>query len=125
MTQETRIEQYDDYIRSVDWLADADLPVAITLTEVLEPSEGNDAIIFPPTFAVSKTARHPYQIDVLDDKLTPQEAAKAGLEANNCLIDSVGSQANRMESVFKQSPLSELVPQITVKLSDGISANLL
>jgi CRISPR-associated protein Csb1 len=47
------------------------------------------------------------------------------LEANNCLIDSVGSQANRIESVFKQSPLSELVPQVTVKLKDGVSVNLL
>lgn len=123
MTQE--ITRYDEYIESVDWLAEADLPVAITLTEVLEPSEGDDAIVFPPTFAVSKTAPHPYQIDVLNEKMTPQEAAKTGLEANNCLIDSVGSQANRMESIFKQSPLSELVPQITVKLNDEVSTNLL
>ncbi len=115
MAQEITV--YDEYIESVDWLAEADLPVAITLTEVLQPSEGNDAIIFPPTFAVGKTARHPYQIDVLDEKLTPQEAEKAGLEANNCLIDSVGSQANRMESVFKQPPLNKLVPQITVNPS--------
>lgn len=125
MTQEIKNDRYDEFIKSVDWLAEADLPVAITLTEVLEPSEGKDAIIFPPTFAVSKTAPHPYQIDVLDENLTPQEAAKAGLEANNCLIDSVGSQANRMESVFKQAPLSELVPQITVRLNDEVSANLL
>jgi CRISPR-associated protein GSU0053/csb1, Dpsyc system len=123
MTQE--ITRYDEYIESVDWLAEADLPVAITLTEVLEPSEGADAIIFPPTFAVSKTAPHPYQIDVLNEKMIPQEAATTGLEANNCLIDSVGSQANRMEAVFKQSPLSELVPQITVKLNDEVSTNLL
>lgn len=123
MTQE--ITRYDEYIESVDWLAEADLPVAITLTEVLEPSEGDDAIVFPPTFAVSKTAPHPYQIDVLNEKITPQEAAKTGLEANNCLIDSVGSQANRMESVFKQSPLSELVPQIIVKLNDEVRTNLL
>jgi CRISPR-associated protein Csb1 len=123
MTQE--ITGYDEYMKSVDWLAEADLPVAITLTEVLEPSEGNEAIIFPPTFAVNKTAQHPYQIDDLDEKLTPQEAQKAGLEANNCLIDSVGSQANRMESVFKQPPLSELVPQITLKLNNEVSANLL
>lgn len=123
MTEE--ITRYDDYIRSVDWLAEADLPVAITLTEVLQPSEGNEAIVFPPTFAVSKTALHPYQIDVLNDKVSPQEAANTGFEANNCLIDSVGSQANRMESVFKQSPLSELVPQITVKLNADVSTNLL
>lgn len=142
MTQE--ITRYDDYIKSVDWLAEADLPVAITLTEVLEPSEGNDAIIFPPTFAV-KGAAYPYQLDWLDgrplkeaardsaqDKVqqtrsfrSPQEAAKEGLEVNHCLIDSVGSQANRMESEFKKAPLSALVPQITIMLNDKTSANLL
>lgn len=122
MSQE--ITRYDEHIKSVDWLAEADLPVAITLTEVLESSEGKEAIIFPPTFAV-KAAPHPYQIDKLDDNLTPQEAEKTGLEANSCLIDSVGSQANRMESVFKQPPLSELVLQVTVRLNDGVGVNLL
>lgn len=125
MTQEINLEQYDDYIKSVDWLADADLPVAITLEEVLEPAAGHDAVIFPPTFAVSKTATHPYQIDVLDKNLTAQEAAKAGLEANYCQIDGVGSQANRTETKFKEKPLSTLVPQITVKLNDEVKANLL
>jgi CRISPR-associated protein Csb1 len=125
MTQEIKLEQFDDYIKSVDWLTDAESPVAITLEEVLEPAEGRDAVIFPPTFAVSKVATHPYQIDVLDKNLTAQEAAKAGQEANNCLIDSVGSQANRTESKFKEKPLSDLVPQITVKLNDAFKANLL
>src|ERR1041384_5853419 len=119
------LTSYDEYVQSVDWLNETDLPVAITLTEVLEPSEGKEAIIFPPTFAVNKTAPHPYQIDVLDDKLTPQEAAKAGLEANNCLIDSVGAHGNQMDSFYKQPPLSELVPQITIRLNDKVSANLL
>ena len=128
MAQEIQIDRYDDFINSVDWLADADLPIAITLTEILEPAEDKDAIIFPPTFAV-KGMPHPYQLDELNDKssnkLSPQEAAKAGLEVNNCLIDSVGSQANRMESIFQQEPLSALVPQITVRLNDKTSANLL
>src|SRR5262245_37773189 len=125
MTQEIKLDQYDDYIKAVDWLAEGDLPVAITLEEVLEPSEGRDAVIFPPTFAVSKTATHPYQIDMLDRNLTAQEAAKAGLEANHCQIDGVGSQANRMEAKFKEGELAALVPQITVKLNDGMKANLL
>lgn len=122
MAQE--ITRYDEHIKSVDWLTEADLPVAITLTEVLESSEGKEAIIFPPTFAVKGVA-HPYQIDELDDNLAPQEAEDAGLEANNCLIDSVGSQANRMEAVFKEPRLSELVPQITVRLNEEVGVNLL
>lgn len=125
MTQEIKLEQYDDYIEAVDWLTEGDLPVAIVLEEVLEPSEGGDAVIFPPTFAVGKLATHPYQIDVLDKNLTAQEAAKAGLEANHCQIDGVGSQANRMEAKFKERELAALVPQITVKLNEEMKANLL
>lgn len=147
MTTQIKIEEYDKYIESVDWLAEADLPVAITLEEVLKPSEGRDAVIFPPTFAVGKTAMHPYQIDAFnqrievskiresgkadrliektDHTLSPQEAAKSGLEANSCLIDSVGSQANRAETKFKEMPLAALVPQVTVKLNDEVQANLL
>jgi len=107
-------KRHDRHIESVDWLSDAVLPAAITLTEVLEPSEGKSAIIFPPTFAV-RNAPHPYQIDVLNPNIPPQ-TAKPEEEVNNCLIDSVGSQANRMEPCFKTSPLSELVPQIEVEL---------
>lgn len=125
MSQEIKLEQYDKYIESVDWLAEADLPVAITLEEILEPAEGRDAVIFPPTFAVGKTAKHPYQIDVLDLNLTAQTAAQAGLEHNHCQIDGLGSQANRMEEKFKHAPLAALVPQITVKLNDDTQANLL
>lgn len=120
MTKPIETNQYDEFIQSVDWLQDATLPIAITFTELLEPSEGQDAIIFPPTFAHDKRkSEHPYQIDVLDEKQTPQEAQTAHREANNCLIDSIGSQANRMESVFKQSPLSALVPQITISLKSS------
>ncbi len=137
MTPEIKLEQYDDYIKSVDWLDESDSPIAITLTEILEPSEGADAIIFPPTFAKPDKEKpspfFPYQIDVLDEKLTPQEAVRSEQVANNCLIDSIGSQANRMETLFKKEHLSELVPQVEVKLKtkkkDGenvdVSVNLL
>lgn len=125
MTHEINLEQYDDFIKSVDWLAEPELPVAITLEEVLEPAEGCDAVIFPPTFAVSKGSTHPYQIDLLDKTLTAQTAAQAGLEYNNCLIDSVGAQANRMEAKFKEGPLAMLVPQITLRLNEEVKANLL
>ncbi|MFN0120961.1 MAG: type I-U CRISPR-associated RAMP protein Csb1/Cas7u [Blastocatellia bacterium] len=125
MTQEINLAQYDAYIESTDWLAETELPVAITLEEILEPAEGPDTVIFPPTFAVGKTAKHPYQIDVIHENLPAQAAARDGLEANICQIDSVGSQANRMEGRFKELPLSALVPQITVKLNDEVKANLL
>ena len=125
------IKAFDDYIKSVNWLEETGLPVAVTLTENLEPAEGKDAVIFPPTFAVDKRAEHPYQIDVIQPDVSPA-AAKPDEEVNNCLIDSVGSQANRIESEFKREPLSDLVPQINVELKTKkenedvtISANLL
>ncbi len=124
MSEETKvdIEVYDEYIKSVNWLKEVGLPVAITLTEVLEPSEGKDAIIFPPTFAMPKKnpPPHPYQIDVLRTDIPPQ-AAKPGEEVNICLVDSVGAQANRMEPYFKQAPLSSLVPQIEVELKTKVN----
>lgn len=112
MTTNIQVSMYDDYIKYVDWLKENQLPVAITLTEILEPSNGKDAIIFPPTFATKE--KIPYQIDYYIEKtdhLPHQEE-----ELNTCLIDSVGSQANRMESCFKNSTLSQLVPQIEVLL---------
>lgn len=124
MPNDSYLEQYDHFIRSTDWLKDQDLPIAITLEEVLEPALGPQAVIFPPTFAVDKKDAHPYQIDILDQRLTAQEAAASGMEANCCQIDGVGSQANRMESMFKFPPLSSLVPQVTIRLNDGTAANL-
>ena len=133
MTTDIKLEQYDDYIKSVDWLTNSDQPMAITLTEFLEPAEGKDAIIFPPTYAdpVEKgkkpSAFHPYQVDILDEKLTPQEAARLEQEANNCLIDSIGSQINRIEGKFKELPFSRLVPQVEISVKtkiDGVEREI-
>ncbi|RME48151.1 MAG: type I-U CRISPR-associated protein Cas7 [Chloroflexi bacterium] len=74
-------------------------PVAVTLKQKLISVEGEDAVIFPPTYA----GNPPYVIDTLAD----------GTKV--ALVDSVGSQANRMEPIFKYEPYSKLVPQITIK----------
>jgi len=80
------------------WAENApEAPVAITLRQKLVSVEGEDAAIFPPTYA-----NIDYNIDTLTD----------GTKV--ALIDSVGSQANRMEPIFKDEPYSELVPQITI-----------
>ncbi len=78
-------------------------PVAITLKQKLVSVEGEDAVIFPPTYA----GNPPYVIDTLAD----------GTKV--ALIDSVGSQANRMEPIFKDEPYRALVPQITIRAGDG------
>ena len=79
------------------WADDKNGPVALHLKQRLMPVEGEDAVIFPPTYADIG-----YNIDTLSD----------GTKV--ATIDSVGAQANRIEPIFKESPYAALVPQIDV-----------
>jgi CRISPR-associated protein Csb1 len=90
------IEQTDS------WL-DPKGPVALVLKEHLVPVEGEDAVFFPPTYANDDAS---YNIDQLSDG------------TRVVTVDSVGAQANRMEPVFAQPDLQDLVPQITVEVGD-------
>lgn len=116
-------KQYDSYIAVADWLQQRDQPVSITLTEVLEPSGGPGTVIFPPTYA-RRGGDHPYAISEFRSDLGPEAAAAQGLEANICDLDSVGSQANRMEPAFAEPPLNSLVPQRVIKAGTA-TVNLL
>ena len=90
------------------WLA-ANGPVALRLRQKLLPVEADVSgcgIIFPPTYADIG-----YNIDTLADG------------TRVATIDTVGSQANRMEPIFKKAPegqpdnlLASLVPQIEIEL---------
>lgn len=93
------------------WLA-ADGPVALRLRQKLVPVEADESgrgVIFPPTYADIG-----YNIDTLEDG------------TRVATIDTVGSQANRLEPIFKStgkdakgnelSPLASLVPQIAIIL---------
>ena len=80
------------------WADDAQGPVALHLKQKLLSVEGEGSVIFPPTYVDIG-----YNIDTLSD----------GTKV--ALIDSVGSQANRMEPIFKHAPYSELVPQIEIE----------
>jgi CRISPR-associated protein Csb1 len=112
-----KLAQHDSFLHTADWLAERNLPVALTLIETLEPSGGPEAVIFPPTYA-RRSGEHPYAITNIRADLPAQEAAKQGLEANVCDLDSVGAQANRMEPAFKRAPLSSLVPQVFIRAGD-------
>ncbi len=82
-----------------DWVTKPDGPVALRLKQRLLPVE-ESGIIFPPTYADIG-----YNIDVLSDG------------TRLATIDSVGSQANRLEPVFKSNskdPGQWLVPQIEI-----------
>ena len=79
---------------------------ALVLREFLVPIEGKESPFFPPTFAGSNSENSSYCIDVMQDG------------SRVCLVDTVGSQANRMEPIFMQSPYTSLIPQITIKAGD-------
>jgi CRISPR-associated protein Csb1 len=86
------------------WLAE-DGPAALVMREYLMPVEGKDAPVFPATFAASEDGEFKggYNIDRFESG------------HNVCVIDSVGSQANRMEPLFKRETYKSLVPQIEIK----------
>ena len=97
-----------------NWLTD-DAVAAIVIREPLVPVEGADGVIFPATFAAAEDKRvfpGGYNID-------PPEGDK-----NVCLVDSVGSQANRIEPIFAKSEYGGLVPQVAI-IAGEKSVNLL
>jgi CRISPR-associated protein Csb1 len=90
------------------WTDDPFGPVALHLKQKLVPVEGEGGVVFPPTYADIG-----YNID------TPSDGTKVAT------IDSVGSQANRMEPIFKRKPFAELVPQIEITFGNGPKVSLL
>src|SRR6185437_13231621 len=92
------------------WLANSgDAPAAIVLREFLIPVEGRDGVFFPPTFAAAENSKEfpgGYNINEL------------GNGENVCLIDSVGSQANRIEPMFASGDYAALVPQLLVEAGE-------
>jgi len=98
-----------------DWADNRDGPVALVCKQKLLPVEGEGGVIFPPTYADIG-----YNIDTLSD----------GTKV--ATIDSVGSQANRMEPIFKaarpgeaENPLSKLVPQIDIAYGNERTVSIL
>jgi len=97
------------------WADDPNGPVALHLKQKLLPVEGEGAVIFPPTYADIG-----YNIDTLSD----------GTKV--VTVDSVGSQANRMEPIFKaagtgetENPLAKLVPQIDIAYGNDKKISIL
>jgi CRISPR-associated protein Csb1 len=102
---DTLLEKFDNYL-SPDGAA------ALVIREHLMPVEGADGVFFPSTYAIDEN----YNIDYENPK------DKAG--RNIALIDSVGSQANRIEPLFAEGEYAALVPQIIIKAGEK-SINLL
>lgn len=90
------------------WLI-TDNVAAIVIREPLTSVEGSDGVIFPATFAAAEDKKvfpGGYNID-------PPEGEK-----NVCLVDSVGSQANRIEPIFAKPDYARLVPQIVIEAGE-------
>ncbi|NEX19071.1 type I-U CRISPR-associated protein Cas7 [Thiorhodococcus mannitoliphagus] len=83
--------------------------VAITMRRTLAPLDGADVPIFPPTYPPPERGQHrfetPYTVNQLRDGTLIAD------------LDSVQSQANRMEAAFS-GPLADRVPQHTVVAGD-------
>jgi CRISPR-associated protein Csb1 len=93
------------------WLNDAG-PAALVIREHLLAVDGADGVVFPATYAPGDNFPGGYNIDRYPDG------------TNVCLIDSVGSQANRIEPLFAAPPYAALVPQIIIKAGEN-EVNLL
>lgn len=94
------------------WLSPSG-PVALVWKQQLEPVEGEGGVFFPPTYADVG-----YSIDKLGD----------GTQV--ATVDSVGSQANRIEPIFERSEggdneLAQFVPQIEIEIGDGRRISIL
>lgn len=102
------------------WLEDGG-PAALVVRDYLIPVEGVDGVFFPATYAAQEGADRDknkfqggYNIDRFPDG------------TNVCLIDSIGSQANRIEPLFVQPDYADLVPQVFVTFpGKGLRVNLL
>lgn len=92
------------------WIKDGG-PAALVIREWLEPVEGRDGVFFPATFAPEQGTdpdrfRGGYHIDEFPDG------------TNVCLIDTVGSQANRIEPLFLRKGYDKLVPRVVITAGD-------
>lgn len=96
------LKMYDEWLNN-------DTAAAIVIREWLVSVEGPDGVIFPATFAAAKDkGGFPggYNIDPPDG------------ERNVCLVDSVGSQANRIEPIFAKPGYADLIPQIIIEAGE-------
>ncbi|NLZ18610.1 MAG: type I-U CRISPR-associated protein Cas7 [Desulfobulbaceae bacterium] len=100
-----------DTMTSINQYLAPEGPAALIIREYLMPVEGKDGVFFPSTFA-----NIGYNIDY------ENPGDKSG--RNIALIDSVGSQANRLEPLFTAGEYAKLVPQIIIKAGEK-TVNLL
>ncbi len=117
-------------------LLDGDGPVALIIKQELAPDDEDDRVIYPPTYPltsfknrVQRFEHGEYRVsielppDTKRDKDERKDNQKPGYQidrfpdgTNICEIDSIQSQSNRIEPLFKSLKAGKLVPQITVEV---------
>lgn len=95
----SNLDRFDPYLSDEG-------PAALVIREHLMPIDGPDGVIFPATFAAGDGFPGGYNIDTFPDG------------SNVCLIDSIGSQANRIEPLFMHDKYQHLVPQIVIRAGE-------
>lgn len=103
-TKAANLTKYDD------WLKDDSAVAALVAREYLTPVEEKDAVIFPPTYPVAK--------DESGDSIAGYNIDRFSDGTSVCQIDSVGSQANRMEPMFRRPRYAHLVAQVVIDAPD-------
>lgn len=105
----------------IEELLNLDGPVMLIGQQKLKPTSINPDekkdIIFPPSYAGSEKGSEEedesgdsvYNID------PPYDPKDPATHKNVCVLDSIPSQANRMEPLFKERALAALVPQYEIK----------
>jgi CRISPR-associated protein Csb1 len=93
----SKLAEFDHY------LSDSG-PAALVIREYLTPVEGKDGVLFPATYAATQDGSFAggYNLDTL---------ANGDVVA---LVDSVGSQSNRIEPIFAEPDYAKLVPQVNI-----------
>lgn len=80
------------------WAEDEKGPVALCLKQKLLPVEGEGGVVFPPTYANADGY-------LIDDGIVQ--------------MDSVGSQANRLEPIFKSGRPAALIPKVMIRAGEA------
>jgi len=105
--------------------------VAIIVKQQLAPDDAENPVIFPPTYLKARSKASSNKDEGEEKKGTKQEQQQSvyNLDGppngeNVCEIDSVQSDGNRSEPLFKSETLKNLVPQIVIDVN-GTSVNIL
>lgn len=100
------LDKHDDLIQSNN--NNLHTIAALVKKEYLKPDTGHGTPFYPPTFAACKEKNFDggYIINNLSTKNGSNDIY------NECIIDTMGSQANRIEPIFAEDKYRSLIPQI-------------